>query len=179
MLPEILTVFNNTLKKYNVGTYIKSYPGLSGHLSKQKRQATAVPLTDQCQPADNDLLYYGPIKIRDKTFQIDFDTGSSDLFVPGPNCGTEQGCAGTNKYDAAGKDLGNTTSVTYGSGQVSGKNYLDTVTIGNLSAENTNVISLDQAKGFSDIASDGLMGMVSHNLNTKIPPSHFSLQRRP
>jgi hypothetical protein len=55
--------------------------------------------------------------------------------------------------------LGNSTTVTYGSGQISGKNYLDTVTIGNLTAENTNVIALSQAEGFGDGFSDGLMGM--------------------
>ncbi|KAF2468128.1 acid protease [Lindgomyces ingoldianus] len=167
VLPEVLTVFNNTLKKYNVGSYIAPYPGLDGTLS---RRQSPVPLVDQCANGGNDLLYYGPIKIRDKTFTIDFDTGSADFFVPGSACGTQQGCAGSSKYDGAGRDLGNTTSVTYGSGAVTGKNYLDTVTVGNLTATDTNVIALLQAKGFSNSQSDGLMGMAFSKLaNAKQP----------
>ena len=89
----------------------------------------------------------------------DFDTGSSDTFIPGPKCGTQQGCVGTTRYDQSGQDEGNTTTITYGSGQVSGENYFDDVTVGGLKATHQNVISLTQAQGFSTSASNSLMGM--------------------
>jgi hypothetical protein len=168
VLPEVLTMFNNTLKKYNAGVYIKPILGLEDHLRKRQ---TVVPLTDQCTTGEggNDLIYFGQASVRGKAFIVDFDTGSSDFFIPGPNCSTEE-CPSTNRYDEAGKDLGNTTIVSYGSGAIKGENYLDTVTVGNLSATDVNVISLTRAVGFNTTGSDGLMGMARslHNSNHKI-----------
>lgn len=72
--------------------------------------------------------------------------------------------------DQGGVDEMNTTSITYGSGQVKGENYLDTVCFKSLCAPMTNVISLTQAQGFSTSASQGLMGMgFSTIANSKMP----------
>jgi hypothetical protein len=95
-------------------------------------------------------LYYGSGTVGSQTFTFDFDTGSSDTFVPGPSCGTAQGCVGTTKYNQGGVDEGNTTSITYGSGAVSGENYYDSVTIAGLTATHQNVISLTEATGYVD-----------------------------
>ncbi|KAF2739257.1 acid protease [Polyplosphaeria fusca] len=171
VLPEALRIFNNTLKKYNSGAYITSIPGLEEKL--QKRQ-TAVPLTDQCSEGEgvgNDILYYGSMNVRGKPFTIQFDTGSSDFFLPGPKCTSAQGCPGTSRYDEGGKDLGNTTTVTYGSGAIKGENFLDTVTVGNLSATNVNIISLTNAEGFNSSESDGLMGMAFSTLANSRQPT--------
>lgn len=122
--------------------------------------------------------YYGTgyIGAAKQAFTLDFDTGSSDLFVPGPNCGTSQGCTGTTKYNQQGQAEGNTTSITYGSGSVSGANYFDTVTVAGLTAQHQNVISLTTATGFSGSAAEGLMGMAFQSIaNSKQPPFFFNL----
>lgn len=121
-------------------------------------------------------MYYGSGTVGSQTFTFDFDTGSSDTFVPGPTCGTAQGCVGTTKYNQQGVDEHNTTSITYGSGSVSGENYYDSVTIAGLTATHQNVISLTQATGFSNSASDGLMGMAFESIaNSKQPPYFLTL----
>ncbi|KAF2214563.1 hypothetical protein CERZMDRAFT_82538 [Cercospora zeae-maydis SCOH1-5] len=111
-----------------------------------------------------------------QTFTFDFDTGSSDTFVPGPQCGTAQGCDGNTKYDQQGKDEHNTTTVVYGSGQVAGENYFDSVTVAGLTATHQNIISLTQAQGFSGTGSDSLMGMAFQSIaNSQQPPFFFTL----
>lgn len=51
-------------------------------------------LTDQVEDGE-DELYYGPGTVGGESgFTFDFDTGSSDTFVPGPTCGTAEGCVG-------------------------------------------------------------------------------------
>lgn len=119
--------------------------------------------------------YYGPGTVgtnAKQTFTFDFDTGSSDTFIPGPNC---QGCFGNTKYNQQGVDEHNTTTVTYGSGQVSGENYLDSVTVAGLTATNQNVISLTQATGFSG-PNNALMGMAFPSIaSSKSTPYFFNL----
>ena len=66
---------------------------------------------------------------------MDFDTGSSDLFVPSPDCGST--CSGHNIYypsaSTTSHDLEKTFEITYGGGaDVQGKEYTDVVTIGGL-----------------------------------------------
>jgi hypothetical protein len=96
--------------------------------------------------------------------------------VIGPKCGTEQGCSGDTRYNQAGQDAGNTTTVTYGSGRVSGENYFDSVTVAGLTAKHQNIISLTEAQGFSGTGSDSLMGMAFPSIaNSKQPPFFFTL----
>jgi cathepsin D len=68
---------------------------------------------------------------------VDFDTGSSDLFLPASSCGST--CSGHTKYNPAksstSKALGKSFSLAYGDGStVKGKQYSDKVTISGLTA---------------------------------------------
>ena len=63
---------------------------------------------------------------------VDFDTGSSDLFLPGVNCGSS--CSGHKIYSAGesstAKDLGIKFTLRFGDqSTVSGEQYTDTVSI--------------------------------------------------
>lgn len=121
-------------------------------------------------------LYYGPITVGTKgpqTFLCDFDTGSADLFVPGPKCTTANGCPTNPKYDQQGTDEHNTTTVTYGSGMISGENYFDDVTVAGLTAKKTNVISLTTATGFADSDAGSLMGMAFSTIANSMQPTYF------
>jgi cathepsin D len=96
----------------------------------KKRQTGSVPLTD-----DDSELWYGAISVDAQSFTVQFDTGSSDLFVPGPNC--DSSCSGHTIFNTgSATDTGSTFSLAYGDGStVSGEVYEDSVTVAGLTAK--------------------------------------------
>ncbi|KAF9520574.1 hypothetical protein BS47DRAFT_1370400 [Hydnum rufescens UP504] len=93
--------------------------------------------SDALTDASNEL-WYGNIAIGTPpvTFTIDFDTGSSDLFVPSSSCSS---CGSHTRYNArsssTSKDLGKTFSLSYGDGStVRGEQFTDTVSVAGLTA---------------------------------------------
>jgi len=165
-----------TLLKYNKDFELPDFLLDIGNIEKRGTNANE-PLTDQNDGGDDELYYgVGTVGAAQQRFTFDFDTGSSDTFIPGPSCGASQGCAGTTKYNQQGQDEHNTTSITYGSGAVQGENYFDSVTIAGLTANHQNVISLTTATGFSTSSSDGLMGMAFPAIaSSKQLPYFFTL----
>ena len=133
----------------------KPYPLASGIKTTRKRGSGGVWLTDYVN-----YMWYGAITIgtppQDFTgmtlsyslrllsdammrpmpcHTVDFDTGSSDLFVPSPKCGDT--CQGHNVYYPSAswtsRDLDKTFTLEYGGGGiVQGEQYTDVVTIAGL-----------------------------------------------
>ena len=104
---------------FNKGASIKPIARLPAHVKRG-----GVPLTDQ----QNDLLWTGQIAIgtNNQKFTVDFDTGSSDLWIPSKSCSS---CGSHNKYDPShsGKKQSGSFSIGYGDGSTaSGKPYTDT-----------------------------------------------------
>ena len=86
------------------------------------------------------MLWTGKIALGTppQEFTMDFDTGSSDLFVPAAGCGGSAGCGGRAEYDAgkstSGRELGRNFTLRYGDGStVKGKQYAESVAIAGLS----------------------------------------------
>ncbi|KAH8982167.1 acid protease [Lactarius hatsudake] len=113
----------------------------------------------------NSTLWYGDISVGtpSKTFTVDFDTGSSDLFLPGANCG--QSCSGHKIYN----DLSKKFDLTYGDNStVSGEQYTDTVSIVGLTANGQTLGAAEvYSTGFQSdrFAADGLLGMGFQSLS--------------
>ena len=105
------------------------------------------------------------------SYPVDFDTGSSDLFLPGPAC--DNTCAGHAIYNpkssSTSKDLGKTFSISYGDGSsVSGEQYQDTVSIAGLQAQGQTLgVASEYSLGFEKNAypPDGLMGMAFQSIS--------------
>lgn len=165
-----LRSLNSTLKKYNSPSLLPTIAGVSEIV---QRDTVNDPLTDQVEDPQQDELYYGPISVGSKTpqgFTVDFDTGSSDLWVPAQGC---NGCAGTTRYNNQGTDQKRTGSVTYGSGMISGEVYKDSVAVQGLTATGCNFIAVTQAQGFSTSQSEGLMGMGFSTISSTGSPTYF------
>ena len=171
----VLADLNSTLKKYHAPQLLPTIPGVSDLVDVLKRRQSSVALTDQNQ-AGEDVLYYGPGTVgatQPQQFTFDFDTGSSDVFVPGPNCGAAQGCKVGTQYSQTGTDERNTTTVTYGSGMIMGENYFDSLTVAGLTATKQNIISLTSAQGFNTSDSNSLLGMGFSTIANSKQPTYF------
>lgn len=102
---------------------------------------------------------------------VDFDTGSSDIFVPGSDC--DSTCSGHTLYDASesstAQDTGESFELGFGDGSaVSGEQFTDTVTLGGLTATDQRIGAAGQLSGNFDISRfppDGLVGMAFEEIS--------------
>lgn len=131
-----------------------------------------------------EFQFYGPISIGSPPQEIIvcFDTGSSDLWVPGGKC---QDCAGDERFDNTASstfraETDGRFAVQYGSGKVSGRFGHDTVSLAQFDVTDAVVgIVSDEEESMSKMKADGLLGMAFDGLATfSDPPLFFSLLRQ-
>ncbi|KAI0315028.1 acid protease [Amylostereum chailletii] len=130
--------------------------------SIRKRSTGADALTD-----GSEVLWYGQVAVGTPpvTYTVDFDTGSSDLFLPGSDC--DQSCSGHTVYDpsnsSTSRDVGRRFELAYGDGStVSGEQFVDAVSLAGLAAANQTLgAASTYSAGFAIGAdpADGLLGM--------------------
>ncbi|KAI1794916.1 protease [Ganoderma leucocontextum] len=145
---------------FSKGAEIKPLATLPDSLQKRG----AVQLTDQ----QNDLLWTGKVSIGKpaQSFTIDFDTGSSDLWVPASSCST---CGKHSKYNpsssSGSKKRSGSFSISYGDGSTaSGTPYTDTgkshLTVGGVSVTGQYLAAVTtESSEFQSDPSDGLLGL--------------------
>eukprot|EP01056_Protomagalhaensia_sp_Gyna25_P004938 Protomagalhaensia_sp_Gyna_25__4937@NODE_531_length_3195_cov_115_242395_g415_i0_p1_GENE_NODE_531_length_3195_cov_115_242395_g415_i0NODE_531_length_3195_cov_115_242395_g415_i0_p1_ORF_typecomplete_len568_score93_58Asp/PF00026_23/7_3e90TAXi_N/PF14543_6/3_5e12TAXi_C/PF14541_6/2_1e03TAXi_C/PF14541_6/0_00021_NODE_531_length_3195_cov_115_242395_g415_i014093112 len=123
------------------------------HLSDSSRNAleTFTSSVDEIIHDYQNAQYFGAIQLGSpkQEFNVIFDTGSSDLWVPGSKCGWS--CLGHNKYNpdksSTARPHGHGFEIAYGSGSVRGNLTIDKLGIGPI--ENTDQIfgSVSDASG--------------------------------
>jgi hypothetical protein len=119
--------------------------------------------------------FYGPISLGTpaQKFQVIFDTGSSNLWVPSKDC---SGCTHT-KYDHSASSTyvknGENFSITYGSGSMSGYLSQETLTIGNIQVPKQVFAEATNLPGLAFIVGkfDGILGMAWPSISVdKVQP---------
>ncbi|KAF8315723.1 acid protease [Clavulina sp. PMI_390] len=156
------------------GTTVGTEPTSGG--GTKATSGTEVPAQD----VQNDLEYVVPVAIGTPavTLNLDFDTGSSDLWVwssllPSSVSKTGHTVYNPTKSTTAKKDSGLTWNISYGDGSsASGSVYSDTITLGgNLSVPNQAVeVAQKLSSAFtSENGSDGLLGLAFPAINTVSP----------
>ncbi|KIH92646.1 aspergillopepsin I [Sporothrix brasiliensis 5110] len=127
-------------------------------------------------PTSGDVEYLSPVSIGGQTLNMDFDTGSSDLWVFNTGLSAAQS-RGHTLFDSTKSTTfteltGQTFSISYGDGSaVSGTVGTDVVNIGGASVAKQAVELATQVSSsfVSDTASNGLVGLAFSKLNTVKP----------
>ncbi|KAJ5558779.1 Peptidase aspartic catalytic [Penicillium sp. DV-2018c] len=126
-------------------------------------------------PEDGDIEYLTPVTIGKTTLNLDFDTGSADLWVFSDELpSSEQGGHDVYKaQDGSGTKIsGASWSISYGDGSsASGDVYKDTVTVGGVKATDQAVEAASKISQqfVQDKNNDGLLGLAFSSINTVSP----------
>lgn len=160
----------NAYAKY--GKPVPEHVALAAAKNSNSKRSSGTAVANSIQ---GDLEYLVDVKIGSpaQTLKLDFDTGSSDLWV----FSTETSGAGSQtKYDpskssSAKKLSGATWKISYGDGSnCSGDVYTDDVTVGGLTVKGQAVESAKQvSQQFAQGEGDGLLGLAFSELNTVTP----------
>lgn len=131
----------------------------------------------------NNMVYYGIIYIGTPPapFEVLFDTGSSNLWVPSSSC-QSTACLTHNTYDPTLSTtyqlIGDNITIQYGTGGFDGYLVEDTVIVTNLTITNQifalAITELDSH--FNDVAFDGIFGMGYQSLATdNVEPPFYKM----
>lgn len=159
----------NAYLKY--GKAVPEHIALAAAKNSNAKRASGTAAAESIQ---GDLEYLVDVKIGgSQTLKLDFDTGSSDLWV----FSTEtQGAGSQTKYDpkksnSSQKVTGATWKISYGDGSnCSGDVYTDDVTVGGLTVKGQAVEAAKQvSEQFAQGEGDGLLGLAFSELNTVSP----------
>ena len=125
-------------------------------------------------PTEYDSEYLTPVSVGGQTLNLDFDTGSSDLWVFSSELPASErnGHAYYTPSSTARLLSGYTWSISYGDGSgASGNVYTDTVKVGATTASSQAVELAEtvSAQFQQDTANDGLLGLAFDSINTVSP----------
>merc|ERR1719379_2421876 len=139
--------------------------------------AANIPISDY-----QNAQFYGPIKIGEQDFQVIFDTGSANVWVPGKACGFTT-CWLHHKYDEKKSQTyekdGRKFEVQYGSGPVEGIFSKDTVTLGSIEVKEQAFAEVSKVSfgplnlAFAAGKFDGLMGLGFKSISQYQIPTPF------
>ncbi|KAG7293695.1 hypothetical protein NEMBOFW57_003751 [Staphylotrichum longicolle] len=153
---------------------------LQAAVDRIRRGSTAKRTTGSAEtkPEANDVEYLTPVSIGTpaQVLNLDFDTGSSDLWVFSSETSKSdvqgQTVFDPNKSSTAQKLQGYSWQILYGDGSSSsGDVYTDTVTVGGLTvtAQAVEVAKKVSSEFSSDSNNDGLLGLGFSSINTVEP----------
>ncbi|KAH6889816.1 aspartic peptidase domain-containing protein [Thelonectria olida] len=180
---SVQQVRNNKFTRDGTRALIKAYrkygatlPAslLSAH-DRRTRQRRAENGSATTIPVENDAEWLTPVEIGSppKTFQMDFDTGSSDLWVYSAQAAA---AGGQTEYIAADSNTskaldGASFQISYGDGSAAAGHVVkDTVSIGGLAVTQAVEVADQVTDSFAQQQDlDGLLGLAFSSINTVQP----------
>ncbi|XP_072960150.1 aspartic proteinase-like isoform X2 [Typha angustifolia] len=131
-----------------------------------------------------DAQYYGEIGIGtpSQKFNVIFDTGSSNLWVPSSRCYFSIACLFHHKYKASKSSTytknGESCKITYGSGAIAGFFSQDNVQVGDLVVKDQVFIETTRESSLSFVIAkfDGILGLGFPEISVgNVPPLWYSM----
>ncbi|KAL2817724.1 aspartic protease pep1 [Aspergillus cavernicola] len=125
-------------------------------------------------PEEYDVEYLTPVDVGGTVLNLDFDTGSADLWVFSDELPTAQqiGHSVYHPSESATKMTGYSWQISYGDGSSAGGDvYRDTVTVGGITARDQAVQAAQHISRqfIQDQNNDGLLGLGFSSINTVEP----------
>ncbi|XP_025142257.1 pregnancy-associated glycoprotein 1 isoform X2 [Bubalus bubalis] len=164
-LRRVKTMRNTVSGKNMLNNFLKEHAYRLSQISFRGSNLTTLPLRNIM-----DLMYVGNITIGTppQEFQVVFDTGSSDFWVPSDFC-TSPACSTHVRFihlqSSTFRPTNKTFRITYGSGRMKGVVVHDTVRIGDLvSTDQPFGLSVEEY-GFEGRAYDGILGLNYPNIS--------------
>ncbi|KAJ3184496.1 hypothetical protein HDU87_003894 [Geranomyces variabilis] len=109
---------------------------------------------------DGSWIFYGPVTVGGQVFQMDFDTGSSDIWIPDVSVPE---LPFQHKYDRKKsktfKNIGADFSIQYGLGSATGKSASEEITIAGVTVKGQVFGDVTTTKDFYKNGSDGVFGL--------------------
>ncbi|XP_053954575.1 lysosomal aspartic protease-like [Anastrepha ludens] len=150
-------------------------------LLRSKYNVPSARSTSETLDNELNMSYYGKITIGTpaQDFLVLFDTGSSNLWVPSSSCASSnEACQNHNQYDSGASSTyvanGESFSIAYGSGSLTGYLSQDTVSVAGLSISNQVFAEAVFEPGTTFVNSnfDGIMGMAFQSIAVDgvVPP---------
>ncbi|KAL9087783.1 MAG: hypothetical protein Q9159_003466 [Coniocarpon cinnabarinum] len=165
--------------KSGANAYAKALGKFGAPVPDNVQAAAAAQATGSvpANPDDNDVQYTSPVRVgtNGNTLQLDFDTGSADLWVFSSETPRNLAAGHTTYNTASGTRLqGASWNISYGDGSgAAGDVYTDRVAVGAVTATRQAVeaaTAISGGPGGQDFAgSDGLLGLASSTINTVRP----------
>lgn len=169
---------NVTPKKMPVHQLLDVYAkyAKAGAVAPSAVVAAAATQTGQvtASPESDDSEYLCPVKVGSQTLNLDFDTGSADLWVFSNLLPSSEETGHTiyTPGSTASQLSGDTWDISYGDGSgASGVVYADKVVVGGVTATSQAVEAATSVSStfVSDTDSDGLLGLAFSSINTVSP----------
>merc|ERR1719221_749285 len=161
----------------NEGADFKGPENALSAFNPNSANSTSVPISDF-----QNAQYFGPVSIGGQEFNVIFDTGSANLWVPGKSCSWKM-CWLHKRYDAnkssSYEQDGRPYNVQYGSGPVKGTFASDTVRVGDIEVAGqlfaeVNYLSFGPLNlAFAIGQFDGLMGLGFKSISQYHIPTPF------
>lgn len=153
----------------------------------RKDSPSTVKVTDTGSIVINDYAnsqYYGEIQLGTpgQSFEMIFDTGSSDLWVASSNC--DDSCGRHAEYDSSASSTyianGTVFNIEYGSGPVSGYQSIDKLDFGGMIVEQQEFAEVTDASGLGAAYKlghfDGILGLAFPILSVnQVTPAFYNL----
>ncbi|KAJ7829548.1 acid protease [Mycena leptocephala] len=158
---------NKGIEAFREGAKIKELATLPADVEARMLRRAEKRQSEKLTDEDSDEEWAGKISVgtpAQSAFLIDFDTGSSDLWLPSSTC-TSSTCSSKNKYKASSSSTSvkksGTFSIEYGDGStVSGPIYTDTVTVAKITATKQYFSAVTTlSSSFADDPVDGILGL--------------------